>query len=43
MDETGQKVDRVIEFVDSKGTERLRGLMMRARANKAQKEKAGQT
>ncbi|OCK86844.1 uncharacterized protein K441DRAFT_671785 [Cenococcum geophilum 1.58] len=43
MDETGQKVGRVIEFVYSKGTERLRGLMMRARANKAQREKAAQT
>jgi len=43
MDETGQKVDRVIEFVDSKETERLKGLIMRARANKAQREKAAQT
>ena len=43
MDETEHKVNRVIEFVDSKGTERLKGLMMRARANKAQKEKAAQT
>ncbi|OCL04240.1 hypothetical protein AOQ84DRAFT_442220 [Glonium stellatum] len=34
MDETGQKIDRVVEFLDSKATERLRELMARARANK---------
>ncbi|KAJ7927988.1 hypothetical protein B0H13DRAFT_2653171 [Mycena leptocephala] len=31
MDESGEKIDHVLEFVDSKGTERLRGLMARAR------------
>lgn len=35
MDETGQKITKVFEFLDSKGTEVLRGLMKRARANEA--------
>lgn len=39
IDESGEKIERVIEFVDSKGTERLRGLMERARGNKENKEK----
>ncbi|MCJ1404371.1 hypothetical protein MMC11_007596 [Xylographa trunciseda] len=41
MTEAGDKVKRVVEFVDSKGTERLLGLVMRARANleKADAEK----
>ena len=38
MTEGGDKVKRVVEFVDSKGTERLLGLIKRARANK---EKGG--
>ena len=33
MDERQEKIMRVLEFVDSKGTNRLRGLMARARAN----------
>lgn len=33
MDESQEKIIRVLEFVDSKGTDRLRGLMARARAN----------
>ena len=43
MGETRPKVDQVIKFVDSKGTERSRGLMMRARVNNAHREKAAQT
>ena len=35
-----EKVDRVVEFVDSKGTERLRGLIARAKHNKERVEKA---
>ncbi|KAL6251797.1 hypothetical protein RBB50_002007 [Rhinocladiella similis] len=33
MDETGQKITKVFEFLDSKGTDALRGLMKRAREN----------
>lgn len=33
LDETRERVERVLEFVDSKGTEGLRGLMGRARRN----------
>lgn len=33
MDETREKIVSVLEFVDSKGTERLRELMARARRN----------
>lgn len=33
MDESGKGIVRVLEFVDGKGTERLRGLMARARRN----------
>ncbi|KIW13462.1 hypothetical protein PV08_08650 [Exophiala spinifera] len=36
MDETGQKITKVFEFLDSKGTEELRGLMKRARAKEAE-------
>ena len=43
MDDTGWKADRVINFVNSKGTKWLRGLMMRVSANKVQREKAAQT
>ena len=39
MDSTGEKVERVIEFVDSKSTERLLALM--ARAFKKEKELRG--
>ncbi|MCJ1432762.1 hypothetical protein MMC27_002119 [Xylographa pallens] len=34
MTDAGDKVKKVVEFVDSKGTERLLGLITRARANK---------
>ncbi|MCJ1241894.1 hypothetical protein MMC14_009900 [Varicellaria rhodocarpa] len=34
MTECGDKVKRVVEFLDSKGTERLRGLIKRARGTK---------
>ncbi|KAF8158957.1 hypothetical protein K438DRAFT_1860675 [Mycena galopus ATCC 62051] len=30
MDQSGEKIEHVLEFVDSKGTETLRGLMARA-------------
>ncbi len=42
MTEAGDKVKKVVEFLDSKGTERLLGLVKRARANKekADAEKA---
>jgi hypothetical protein len=42
MTEAGDKVKKVVEFVDSKGSERLLGLIKRARANKekADAEKA---
>ncbi|KAJ7259564.1 hypothetical protein B0H12DRAFT_419121 [Mycena haematopus] len=30
MDRSGEKIERVLEFIDSKGTDRLRGLMERA-------------
>lgn len=33
MNESGDKIKKVVEFVDSKGTERLLGLMKRARSN----------
>lgn len=33
MDESEEKIESVFEFVDSKGTERLRELMLRARSN----------
>ena len=36
--EEAGKIKRVVEFVDSLGTERLRGLIKRARENKAKKE-----
>lgn len=38
MNESGDKIQKVVEFVDSKGTERLMGLMTRARANKEKRE-----
>lgn len=34
MDETGEKIVRTVEFLDSEATNRLRGLMHRAQANK---------
>lgn len=34
MDEKGEKIERVVEFVDSKGTDRLRVLMARAKKNR---------
>jgi hypothetical protein len=37
MDGSGEKVERVVEFLDSKETERLRGLMERAKKNKESK------
>jgi hypothetical protein len=37
MDETGEKIERVLEFVDSKATEYLRTLMARAWVNIQQK------
>lgn len=42
MNEARDKVRKVVEFVDSKGTERLLGLVKRARTNKekAEAEKA---
>ncbi|THY20332.1 hypothetical protein D6D01_06794 [Aureobasidium pullulans] len=36
--EEAVKIKRVVEFVDSLGTERLRGLIKRAKENKAKKE-----
>lgn len=33
LDESRERVQDVLEFVDSLGTERLRGLMRRARGN----------
>ena len=39
MNEAGDKIRKVVEFVDSMGTERLSGLMKRARAN-GEKRKA---
>jgi len=33
MDETGEKITRVVEFLDSKGTEQLRVLVARATGN----------
>ena len=39
MDESGEKIERVLEFVDSKKTvDTLRPLMLRARGNKAKAE-----
>jgi hypothetical protein len=35
MNETGEKIEHLLEFVDSKETVKLPGLMRRARANKA--------
>lgn len=35
MEEGGGRIERVVEFLDSKGTERLLGLVKRAKANKA--------
>ncbi len=35
MDDSGEKITRVFEFLDSKGTDALRQLMKRARANEA--------
>ena len=37
MDESGEKIERVIEFLDSKGTDVLRGLMKKAKENKAKR------
>ncbi|KAK4980946.1 hypothetical protein LTR28_011345 [Elasticomyces elasticus] len=34
MAESGEKIKKVVEFLDSKGTERFLGLIKRARANK---------
>ncbi|PGH10640.1 hypothetical protein AJ79_05354 [Helicocarpus griseus UAMH5409] len=34
MEEGGERIERVVEFLDSKGTERLMGLMRRARGNR---------
>ncbi|TVY84262.1 Uncharacterized protein LSUE1_G000871 [Lachnellula suecica] len=34
MDGSGEKIDRVVEFLDSQGTERLHGLLARAKHNK---------
>lgn len=34
MDESGERIERVVEFVDSKGTDRLRVLMARAKKNR---------
>jgi hypothetical protein len=39
MDETGEKIDHILEFVDSKETVKLPGLLRRATANKAKSEK----
>jgi len=38
MDESGEKTESVVEFLDSKETERLRGLMRRARENLGEPE-----
>ncbi|KAF2100234.1 hypothetical protein NA57DRAFT_73844 [Rhizodiscina lignyota] len=35
MDASGEKIEKVFEFLDSKGTERLRKLIARARENRA--------
>lgn len=40
FDETNEKVHRIVEFLDSKATDRLRSLMKRARENKAEKRSA---
>jgi hypothetical protein len=39
MNESGDKVERVVEFVDSKGSERFLGLIQRARTNKDKRDK----
>jgi hypothetical protein len=39
MDEAGEKIEHMLEFVDSKATLKLPGLMQRAKANKAKLEK----
>lgn len=41
MNESGDKVERVVEFVDSKGSERFLGLIQRARTNKEKRDKGG--
>jgi hypothetical protein len=35
MDDSGTKITRVFEFLDSKGTDQLRALLKKARQNKA--------
>lgn len=40
FDESNEKVHRIVEFLDSKATDRLRSLMKRARENKAGKSSA---
>jgi hypothetical protein len=39
MDQTGEKIEHMLEFVDSKATVQLPGLIARARTNKAKLEK----
>jgi len=39
MDESGRKIVKIVEFLDSKGTDKLRGLMARARVNLEKKER----
>ncbi len=41
MDASGEKIEKVFEFVDSKGTEKLRELITRARENLRKLGKAG--
>ncbi|KAK6375074.1 hypothetical protein LTR64_003192 [Lithohypha guttulata] len=41
MDPTGEKVENVLEFVDSKGTEHIKSLMARAWKNKGNVDAAG--
>lgn len=38
MDESGEKIVKVFEFLDSKGTEELRGLIARAKKNKEKRD-----
>jgi len=33
FEEGGKRIDRIVEFLDSKGTERFRGLVGRAKGN----------
>ena len=40
MNENGDRLERIVEFLDSKGTERLWELMKRARGNKEKREAA---